>query len=547
MSRQTTSAAEPAALQQKKVFHVNGDKYIYSTTFTDSNGRVWEYFGHGNFNVVYRLAPLAEDTTINGVTYPHGFELIYKEPLKIDDLKSDTKANKPARAVRVLNEIWEKCYPYLPKAVEYTGGVGAPGREGSIMMFVEGRPSNANEICGEQVRIYNATGRIVVDALANNYITTWIPTTTINEIRVTISIDNTFAVKIPASTNQSQDSLDYWDVMQSKIDNYLTQYENAVQYRPICNLTKAILFLAMHFPEIKNVDVLLTQPALVGALKNAYDRNILKPHRLLCQHFSTQISFNHLIEDNPLLIDLKNNGLSEEYIRRLAKNNALLTLTEKHKEIFLVLADKISPTEVMDRILQLKPENLGTLTINELAIVVATHDFSDLNICRYRNQENRAEINNRDRDEILTLILTTNPEELRIATIFKNLLYKLNTNISLALKAMRSFFKNGGNSSADANQVLVALATQSIDHDVLNQMIDSNSRCSEDIKNLACKRLNKLAANSAAAAATSTVAVAFFQPVQSANNLLVPSATSTRDMEVQLADFCDNSKKLRVG
>lgn len=106
----------------------------------------WRYLSEGSYNKVYR----------------NPTKTIVAKVRKFNSDITDT----PERSVRIWNEINQNIFP--PAKL-----VNLNGKAGWQSSYIEGRQSTDQEISHALINIFNATGRVVVDAVGKkNFLTT---------------------------------------------------------------------------------------------------------------------------------------------------------------------------------------------------------------------------------------------------------------------------------------------------------------------------------------------------------------------------------------
>lgn len=211
----------------------------------------YRVLGAGNFN----LAFIDE----------HGNVLkIQKSDLSKDDLQLDA----PARSVRLWNAI---NYDLQPSAEIVSHGLKGqrfyfgPNQQGWHTVaydvgwtspYVEGTNSKPEEICDALVKIYNRTGRVVLDAIVPGNFKT-LPSGKV--VCVDIGMSLQLQKQEFKNRKKSQVSLQAWAT--TGVKTYIPwfkKYEGNPSYSKIIKLTKALFALQQFCPYITNVDFLQT-------------------------------------------------------------------------------------------------------------------------------------------------------------------------------------------------------------------------------------------------------------------------------------------------
>ena len=208
----------------------------------------WKKIGQGSYNTVY----LSSDG---------------RKVLKIQRKHNtkDAEYDFPERSVRLWNEVNSHILPraYVVYNSEYGNGWVCP--------YVPGRKANDKEIAMELISIFNATGRVVVDATVNK-----------NFIRSkggkVICVDIGMAARIEGVENKytfkygrrkgSVVSNNSWRHLR---DNYTEHFQSSKKLYPkSISVIQALLYITINRPDISNANFLKYNDSLLRKLAKAY-------------------------------------------------------------------------------------------------------------------------------------------------------------------------------------------------------------------------------------------------------------------------------------
>ena len=200
----------------------------------------WYFLGEGSYNKAFR----SDDG---------------KEVLKIPKMGHAT--DTPERSVRLWNEINPHIFP--PARL-----VTVDGHQGWVCPYIEGVQSTDEEISAALIKIFNNSGRIVVDAISKeNFITTPEGQVVCVDIGLALQIDARESDRFN-TRQQSITSLEFWKNEHHKylplFDKYSTRYQKTIA------TIKALLFIKSNRPDIDNVNFLTEHPKLASGLATAY-------------------------------------------------------------------------------------------------------------------------------------------------------------------------------------------------------------------------------------------------------------------------------------
>lgn len=221
----------------------------------------WTFIGRGSYNTA-----LIDNKT----------DMVLKVPLKKTD-----DANTPYRCVRIWNEINENLKPeaslYQDESFDYAW----------TCPYVRGIQASDSEMQDTLLNIYTNTGRIVVDAPAeNNFLTTF--------HGKTVCVDVAMALRLNLNSHRrpSITSHETWLVLSSKYPEFWQQHHQ--DYPKTVQCIKALLFIQNWRQDIIDVQFLKSYPQLLVKLSDAYDLaySQLSAYQELAQakprHFDTQ-------------------------------------------------------------------------------------------------------------------------------------------------------------------------------------------------------------------------------------------------------------------
>lgn len=205
----------------------------------------WTYFAGGNNNSIYISC---DNTSI----------------LKIQ-LDQTEKTDCPDRAVLLWNEINSDI---TPKAYVIDSEYGL----GWVCPYIKGDQSSDGEMKKALIKIYNDTGRIVVDAVApNNFITQADGKVVCVDVSLALLLDNRLGINL----RQSTESLNYWSEMSTSFDGYFSDRE--VVYPQTVHTIKALLYIRFYQPHIKDASFLQENRELTAKFANAYNARHVEP------------------------------------------------------------------------------------------------------------------------------------------------------------------------------------------------------------------------------------------------------------------------------
>ena len=221
----------------------------------------WTLIDNGSFNWIYCNGAKEDGDLIFKVAIDH------KSPLETTAVHN---MDNYARSVRIWNEINPDIDP--PARIEEV--MLSTGKAiGWVCPFIVGTQPSDSEISDALIKIFNRTGRIIVDATAkNNFKKT-------PEGKV-ICIDIGMAVQLEAQNEaclfgtkrrSSFSSLETWHEMSQTYTNWFsdTPYHETVPQT--IQTVKALLFIKDHRQDIQNADFLTTNPQALAILAKAYD------------------------------------------------------------------------------------------------------------------------------------------------------------------------------------------------------------------------------------------------------------------------------------
>lgn len=211
----------------------------------------WHRLAHGAYNIVYRN----DDSSLILKV-----QIIYRD--ETDDY--DT----PSRAVRLWNEI----NPHLSPPAEVIASMHGTGW---TCPFIHGQQASDAEISKALIDIFNATGRVVVDAPADgNFIKAPDGKIVCVDIGMALQMEaeEERALSKGSTRRKSITSLNAWRRLHNNFSSkYVGFWDKASKTFPeTVHTIKALLFIKMHRPDIFDVNFLKDEPSLVATIANAY-------------------------------------------------------------------------------------------------------------------------------------------------------------------------------------------------------------------------------------------------------------------------------------
>lgn len=293
--------------QKKEITLGSSGKKISVSCAFNAAGIFWNYLGVGGCNVVYWTQLYHETDFANDITLSPGK---YVCKIQTDSLDADAsnhsgdtewRMSLPERAVRVYAEcnsglsaisysISQKDFYNIFPTINLDSGASAPPSpepqsiQAWISPFVDqkNRPTS-KIIINALAELYNKTGRVLLDGVAPDNIMVGEVTAQNNtndvihfpDDRIVFS-DVDYAVKLRRHIDddgyESEDSGHYWQqVGQRCYRQYFAQWAHHPKHSVVNRFIKTLLFLAMYYPEIRNVSLLPIDDQLVSVLANAFD------------------------------------------------------------------------------------------------------------------------------------------------------------------------------------------------------------------------------------------------------------------------------------
>ncbi len=212
----------------------------------------WIKIGNGAYNKAYR----SED----------GLEV-----LKIQIITSALETNAydtPERSVRLWNELNSHILP--PARVETIPGLGKVW----ICPFIEGRQSTDEEISKALIKIFNAYGRVIIDAAGSkNFVTKADGQVVCLDIGQALELerrDGEFIVG-GRTRRKSITSIHAWRDLKESHIKYLNHRLMKFNFPETSNMVKALLFLKLNYPDITDVSFLQGNKDVILQLVHAFD------------------------------------------------------------------------------------------------------------------------------------------------------------------------------------------------------------------------------------------------------------------------------------
>jgi len=206
----------------------------------------------------------------NNVAYKNADETLVLRIVKDSSGKFDT----PERTVQNWNDINGTGEKAVETADDVIKGKGAlvltleDGTKAVLTPFVRGIQATEDEMIEESYRIFNDTGRVVLDAvIENNFLTTEDGHTICIDIGLAVQLqryqEDQFADRFNGRRN-SVTSLEDFDASRQVASDQPSHYQLVnsrfiAEYAPpekLSNLLRALLFIATERPDIENADFL---------------------------------------------------------------------------------------------------------------------------------------------------------------------------------------------------------------------------------------------------------------------------------------------------
>jgi hypothetical protein len=198
----------------------------------------WKYYASGEYNNVY----VSQDKT-----------LVFKRP------KHNDGTDLQERAVRLWNEINPDMRAYIED-------------EGWVCPFIKGDDATDEEASEELVNIYNKTGRILLDAVVpGNIIKTPDDRLVCVDIGLALQLHEKTKAQlgdICLTRAESRVSLELWKATHLQWRDFLNDI--GPDRIKTADMTRALLFIQAHRPDIYDASFLLNKPDLVTQLSQAY-------------------------------------------------------------------------------------------------------------------------------------------------------------------------------------------------------------------------------------------------------------------------------------
>lgn len=242
----------------------------------------WTLLGKGTYNTAY----VNPERT-----------LVMKIRIKTDP-KQGADFDAPPRSVRLFNQL----NPDLPPAYL----VNTKSGPAWICPYVEGVQANDTEISGTLVKIFNASGRIVVDAISKrNFLRTPKGQIVCIDIGMALQMEKREESSFTEGVLERRMSITSLDAWQATKNNYAKMFEkHSAQFPKTINIIKALLFIKFNRPDIYNVSFLQDDSKLISQLAKAYDQQdpiTALAHLDLIVHKPK----NDAIDDEPVILSHK--------------------------------------------------------------------------------------------------------------------------------------------------------------------------------------------------------------------------------------------------
>lgn len=198
----------------------------------------WEKIGEGTFNTVYRSG-----------------DLVFKVP------KKKGACDDPERAVR----LWNLFNPHIkpPAAVYVDETLG----RGWTCPFIKGKQASDAEISTALIAIFNASGRIVLDAFCyKNFVKTKAGDIVCLDIGLALQLENRGFIVAPPGRRKSDVSLSTWLSIESDYKAFWEEHQ--ARHPLIINMIKALIFIKTYRKDL--IDVSFLDSELAKTLAESY-------------------------------------------------------------------------------------------------------------------------------------------------------------------------------------------------------------------------------------------------------------------------------------
>lgn len=317
----------------------------------DDDGVVWTFLDAGANNAAYQ-------GVIDGRKWVLRFCL--------DSDITQNKANAPARLVKNLNQANKKFHYKYPKAKLYS--VSNLKRNGFIMPFVPKKNilagtdhetykdfiKRCEKICDFVIDYACEEQRVLADAFIYGNVFE-------DPDGHMILIDAGDAFIFEKVEKRSQDSLDQWIGLQEQYQELFKKCEKRMGYNLVVKTIKALLFMALYYPDIRDVSVLKGNKVLQDKLSRAYDtegKDISEED--IKKYFNTGFDEATFEKYYPETKDLQIfSGFSKKEIREIYSN---AVFGKEHIDVCRLLIEKKNcmPAQAMNEVKKL---NLMDLVI----------------------------------------------------------------------------------------------------------------------------------------------------------------------------------------
>jgi hypothetical protein len=214
----------------------------------------WSLLGRGSCNKVY-----------------HNQDEVFKHQIKLDFDTSPSQAKTiwSLDAVERSLRIWGEINPEM-HAQSQTIYFEGEEMQGWTCPYIKGTFASDKDISQTLIDIFNRSGRVVIDAANDNFITDDKKKTTCIDIGVAFKLGTE---KVGSTTRKkSQASFDAWELFKKSYNTDVFPLSSIVHPKTVKTI-KSLLFIMLNFPEMTQLNFLKTNPVLIEDCAQAYDRD----------------------------------------------------------------------------------------------------------------------------------------------------------------------------------------------------------------------------------------------------------------------------------